>query len=131
MTDNPYQATGTPVETLDTERTIIIDPATGATVTIGARIERVVLDATGRQQREVVHVVAPSADGQQLLYPYQHALYACGSCGAQPLVHAARCAVCGRHTCDACRILAEERTFCPTCGHTPWWARALTWLADL
>lgn len=132
MTDNPYQPTDATLETLDTERTIIIDPVTGIPVTIGARIERLVLDPnSGRQHRELVHVVAASADGQQLLYPYQQTLYSCVSCGARPLVQAIRCARCGRHLCDACRIIEDERTFCQSCGKKSWWERALRWLADL
>lgn len=128
---NPYQHDQTAVEQIETERTVIIDPATGIPITIGARIERLRLDATGQQKREIVHIVAPSADGQQLLYPYAQKLFSCAICGARPLVRSSRCDACGRHICDACRSIENDVTRCTACGTTPWWQKVFTWLGKL
>ncbi len=125
---NPYQLDATS-EQVETERTVIIDPLTGETITIGARIERTLLDATGRQQHDVLHVVAPSADGKQLLFPYNEPLYACGICAARPLVHAPRCDTCGRHVCAPHYNDATKR--CATCDARPWWQELLAWLGQL
>ncbi len=61
MNANPYQSTNRSEE-LATERTVIIDPATGEVLTIGARIERHTIDESGQERRDVMHVVVPSAD---------------------------------------------------------------------
>jgi hypothetical protein len=130
MTANPYLDNATSVETLATERTVIVDPVTGATVTIGARIERLRVDPSGTQVRDVTNLVASSADGQQLLFPYRQALFACGCCGAKPLVHATRCASCGRHMCDACRVITSI-VICQQCDAKPFWLRVWEWLTTL
>ncbi|HTD83287.1 MAG TPA: hypothetical protein VK648_05785 [Gemmatimonadaceae bacterium] len=131
MNANPYQST-TRTEELSTERTVIIDPATGEVITIGARIERTMIDeASGQERRDVMNVVVPTADGKQLLFPYNEPLYACASCGAKPLVHAMQCAACGRFMCDACRIKTEAGIICRTCADKPWWAKAWEWLTNL
>src|SRR5258708_14004482 len=85
MTENPYLAP-TPAEELETERTVIVDPLTGAITTIGARIERLSVDAHGRQRREVLHAVAASADHAQLLFPFSQPLWRCAVSAAPPLV---------------------------------------------
>jgi len=130
MTANPYLDNATPVETLAIERTVIVDPLTGATVTIGARIERQRVDPYGAQVRDVTNFVASSADGQQLLFPYRQALFACACCGAKPLVHATRCASCGRFMCDACRVITSI-VICQQCDAKPLWLRAWEWLTNL
>jgi hypothetical protein len=126
---NPYQHDQSTVEQLDTERTVIIDPVTGETMTIGARIERVLMDATGRQQHDVLHVVAPSADGAQLLFPYNEPLYACGVCGARPLVHAHQCRACGRYVCSQHYDVTTQA--CTVCSARSWWEELLAWLGQL
>ena len=132
MTTNPYHDSATSFETIATERTLLVDPATGATITIGARVEHVTVDAvTGRQHREVTHLVACSADGQQLLFPYKQALFACACCGARPLMHATRCSACGRFVCDACRVLLPTGTICRDCDRKPWWLRVCQWITNL
>lgn len=130
MTANPYLDNATPLETLATERTVIVDPVTGATVTIGARIERLRVDASGMQVRDVTNLVASSADGQQLLFPYRQALYACACCGAKPLVRATRCVSCGRYMCDACRVITTI-VICRACDAKPLWLRGWEWLTTL
>lgn len=124
---NPYQNSD-PVETVDAERTVIIDPVTGEQVTIGARIERLRIDERG-EHREVLHVVVPSADGKQLLFPYKEALYACSVCGAKPLVQARQCARCGGFVCLG--HLDPERGLCAQCAHESWWVKAVKWLIEL
>ena len=130
MTANPYLDNATPIETLATERTVVVDPITGATVTIGARIERQRVDPSGTQVRDVINLVSSSADGQQLLFPYRQALFSCACCGAKPLVHATRCASCGRHMCDACRVITSI-VICQQCDAKPLWLRAWLWLTNL
>jgi hypothetical protein len=127
---NPYQHDLTGTEQLDTERTVIIDPVTGQTVTIGARIERIRLDAHG-QHRDVLHVVAPTADHEQLLFPYARPLATCACCGIQPLARPFRCAACQRPTCIACRVMQGDVTLCRDCGKTTFLQRLLSWLGNL
>jgi hypothetical protein len=131
MTANPYQST-TRTEEVETERTVIIDPATGEVITIGARIERITIDeATGRERRDVMNIVVPTPDGKQLLFPYDEPLYRCTCCGAGPLVHAERCAACGRFICDACRVVTEAGIICRKCDEKPLLVRICKWIADL
>jgi hypothetical protein len=130
MNANPYQNTNR-VEEIETERTVIIDPATGEVITIGARIERITTDDAGGERRDVMNVVVPSADGKQLLFPYNEPLYACGVCGRQPIVHAEQCSACGRFICDACRVQTEAGIICRKCDEKPFWLRAWQWLTDL
>lgn len=131
MTANPYQNT-TRTEQIETERTVIIDPTTGAVITIGARIERITIDeATGQERRDVMNIVVPTADGKQLLFPYNEPLYRCTCCGAGPLVHAEQCAVCGRFMCDACRVVTEAGIICRKCDEKPLPVRIYKWIADL
>lgn len=126
---NPYNDT-TP-EQREIERTVIIDPATGAVVTIGARMERLTADATGSLQREIVHVVIPSADAQELLFPYKERLFECAICHARPLVQPFRCASCQRPICAACRVVEEDVTLCAACGKKTFLQQVLGWLAKL
>ena len=129
---NPYLDRDHPLETIETERTVIIDPVTGAMMTIGARIDRTIADpVTGQERREILHVVTPSADGQALLFPYKQQLYRCGVCGAHPLVHATRCLKCRRWSCAPCTITIGDATACRACTQQPFWKRALAWLTDL
>src|SRR5258708_26451615 len=86
MTENPYLAP-TSAEELETERTVIVDPLTGAITTIGARIERLSVDAHGRQRRDVLHAVAASADHAQLLSPFSQPLWPSAISVPRPLVH--------------------------------------------
>ncbi|HEV7428790.1 MAG TPA: hypothetical protein VGQ46_20755 [Thermoanaerobaculia bacterium] len=126
---NPYRD-ATP-EQRETERTVIIDPATGEISTIGARLERLAVDAAGRLHREIVHVVLPSADAQELLFPYGEKLYACACCHAQPLVQPFRCAACARPMCAACRVIDHDVTLCAACGKKTLLQQVVAWLADL
>jgi len=131
MNANPYQST-TRSEEIETERTVIIDPITGETITIGARIERITIDeATGQERRDVMNVVVPTPDGKHLLFPYEEPLYRCTCCGAGPLVHVEQCAACGRFICDACRVVTEAGIICRACADKPWWVKAWEWITDL
>lgn len=127
---NPYQTPDTS-EQLETERMVVIDPVTGATITIGARVERITTDASGGQRRDVMHIVAPSADGEHLLFPYKRPLAACVCCGVQPLLRPFRCANCNRPMCAACRIVEEDVVFCRECGRKSLLRRFLEWLTKL
>lgn len=127
---NPY-LTDDSSEQVETERTVIIDPTTGEMITIGARIERTTIDVQGHERRDVMNIVVPSADGKQLLFPYNEPLYMCSVCGRQPLVHAEQCAACGRFCCDSCRVQADDAVICRSCDAKPLFARILTWLSDL
>jgi hypothetical protein len=129
---NPYQATTTPVEQRETERTILVDPVTGETLTIGARVDRVLLDpATGASHHEVTHVIVPAADGQALLFPYAERLYACSHCGARPLLQPFTCSACRAHLCRHCRVTTDDHVLCPACGKTSLLSKVLHWLATL
>jgi hypothetical protein len=129
---NPYQTTPSPVEQRDTERTVIVDPATGETITIGARVDRVLLDpTTGASHHEVTHVIVPAADGQELLFPYAERLYQCSHCGARPLLQPFTCSSCRAHLCRNCRVLTDDQILCPACGKTSLLAQVLSWLANL
>jgi len=130
MNANPYQGTSR-TEELETERTVIVDPATGEVFTIGARIERIVTDDAGQERRDIMNVVVPTADGKQLLFPYNEPLYTCAACGARPLVHATQCAACGRFICDACRVMSDAGIICRNCDEKPLWLRAWLWLTNL
>src|SRR5438045_3424624 len=92
--------------------TLLITVAYHAIAVIGARMERLAVDEAGGLQREIVHVVLPSADAQQLLFPYSEKLYECACCHAQPLVQPFRCAACARPICAACRIIDDNVTLC-------------------
>ncbi|HSQ05213.1 MAG TPA: hypothetical protein VLN59_14305 [Burkholderiales bacterium] len=130
MTENPYRDP-TPIEHVETERTVIVDQITGAITTIGARVERISIDAEGRQRREVTHAVAASADHAQLLFPYDQPLWRCAVCGAQPLAKPFFCAACARPVCAACRVIANDVVLCRDCGSVPWWVRFFRWLLDM
>ena len=130
MTENPY-LTPTPAEELETERTVIVDPSTGETVTIGARIERLSVDVHGRQRRDVLHAVAASADHAQLLFPFAQPLWRCCICGAQPLVKPFFCSACGRPVDAACRVIENDLVLCRECGHKSLLRRFLAWLLEL
>ena|SRR5581483_6639814 len=128
MTENPYQAPSG--EQLETERTVIVDPS-GATITIGARIERITTDDAGNERRDVLNAVTASADHAELLFPYANPLWRCAVCGAQPLAKPFFCAVCRRPVDAACVIFQDEVVLCRDCGHVPWWLRCYRWLLDL
>ena len=131
MTDhpgNPYTNPSIGFETVETEHTVLLDRLTGATLPLGARIERITIDANGKQARDVVNIVARSADGEELLYPYQQPLYTCSRCGARPLTSAHRCRNCNRFVCGTCRTFDGR---CRNCARIPWWRRTLRWLAAL
>jgi hypothetical protein len=131
MSENPYRPGPTSGEQRETERTVIVDPVTGAVTVIGARMERLAVDEAGRLQREIVHVVLPSADAQQLLFPYSEKLYECACCHAQPLVQPFRCGACNRPICAGCRIIDDNVTLCRECGKKTLLQQVLGWLADL
>ena len=44
MSENPYRPGPTSAEQRETERTVIVDPVTGAVTVIGARMERLAVD---------------------------------------------------------------------------------------
>lgn len=127
MTENPY-LDPTPVDQVETERIVTVDPVTGAITTIGARVEHLTIDAAGRQQRDVTHAIAASADHAHLLFPFAQPLWRCAICGAQPLAKPFFCAACGRPICAACRVLQNDLILCRDCGALPWWARFFRWL---
>lgn len=143
MTENPYQ-THDSAEQLETERTVIIDPVTGGSITIGARIERTTTDAEGHERRDVLNAVTASADHAELLFPFKQPLWRCCICGAQPLVKPFFCGApaieastvattigCGRPICAADRVIDNDVVLCAECGHVPWWQKFLRWLTDL
>ena len=131
MNENPYAAPRRS-EQQSIEQTVLVDPATGLHIPIGMRIDRVLIDPAGAQQHIVTNIVTATPDGQQLLFPYEQPLYACNECGARPLLHAVRCALCGRYVCLACAVTDETGVVrCGTCAFEPWFVRFVKWLLKL
>jgi len=128
---NPYEDQHEFATQVNIEEGIIIDPVTGRPRHIGGRIDRLVLDpATGQYVTKTTHVVVPSADGEQLQFPFAKQLFQCEVCKQAPLTEATRCVRCQRYLCGRHRIKTKYGILCVYCL-PPWWKRFLSWWGDV